>query len=240
MQLPALILAGGLGTRLRGVLADRPKVLAPVAGRPFLSYLLDQVQAAGVRDVILCCGYLADQIEAMFGARHGALSLTYSRETEPLGTGGALRLALPGVQAEAMLVLNGDSYVDCPLADFVTWHRQHAFAGSLLLTRVPDAARFGTVAVREQGAVLSFKEKRGVPDPGWINAGVYLLARRLVERLPEGRAISLEHEAFGQWLSEGMGGYQLQAAFLDIGTPESLAQADEFFGRLAGMRKEFA
>lgn len=237
-DLPALILAGGLGTRLRGVLADRPKVLAPVAGRPFLSYLLDQLQAAGVRQVILCSGYGADQLEATLGTRHGSLALAYSREPEPLGTGGAIRLALPHVAAEAMLVLNGDSYVDCSLSDFMAWHWGRAFAGSLLLTRVPDAARFGTVEVDGQGAIRSFREKRGMAEPGWINAGIYLLSRRLVEKLPQGRAVSLEREAFPLWLTEGLGGYQRQAAFLDIGTPESLAQADAFFQRVgrAGAR----
>jgi D-glycero-alpha-D-manno-heptose 1-phosphate guanylyltransferase len=235
MKPHALILAGGLGTRLRGVLADRPKVLAPVAGRPFLHYLLDQLQAAGVQNVVFCCGYRADQVEATFGGRHGSLSLTYSRETQPLGTAGAVRLALTHVAGESLLVLNGDSYVDCPLGDFMAWHLERAFAGSLLLTRVADAARFGTVTVDEKGAIRSFQEKRGVPEPGWINGGIYLLSRRLIEQLPLGQPMSLEHDAFGRWLTEGLGGYQREAAFLDIGTPESLAQADEFFQRLAGL-----
>jgi len=235
MNPPALILAGGLGTRLRGVVADRPKVLAPVAGQPFLRYLLDQLQATGVQDVILCCGYRADQIKTAFGARFGSLSLTYSCEMEPLGTGGAVRLALAHVQTESLLVLNGDSYVDCPLVDFMSWHRERLFAGSLLLTRVADAARFGTVTVDDKGAILSFKEKRGVPQPAWINAGVYLLSRQLVEQLPQNRPISLENEAIGRWLTAGLGGYQREAAFIDIGTPETLAQADEFFQRLKGL-----
>jgi D-glycero-alpha-D-manno-heptose 1-phosphate guanylyltransferase len=94
---------------------------------------------------------------------------------------------------------------------------------------VPDAARFGTVEVDEQERVRSFREKRGTPEPGWINAGVYILARRLVASLPEGQAVSLEQEAFPQWLTDGLGGYRRQAAFLDIGTPESLAQAEQFF-----------
>jgi D-glycero-alpha-D-manno-heptose 1-phosphate guanylyltransferase len=239
MMYPALILAGGLGTRLRSVLAAQPKVLASVAGRPFLSYLLDQLQGAGVQQVILCCGYRADQVEAAFGVRHGTLSLSYSREPTPLGTGGAVRLALPRVQAESVLVLNGDSYLDCPVADLVHWHSDRDFAGSLLLTRVSNAARFGTVAVNETGAISSFQEKRGLPEPGWINAGIYLLSRRLIEQLPEGRPVSLEREAFGQWLNEGLGGYRRQAAFLDIGTPQTLAQAEEFFQGLGTASKEY-
>jgi NDP-sugar pyrophosphorylase family protein len=231
MAIPALILAGGLGTRLRGVLADRPKVLAPIAGRPFLSYLLDQLELAGVRRVVLCTGHRAEQIEEAFGNRHGNLALAYSREEQPLGTAGALRQALPLAASDMLLALNGDSYVDCPLAEFIAWHRKRCLGGSLLLTWVPDAARFGTVDVDDTGQIQQFREKRGLAEPGWINGGVYLLARRLLEAIPAGRAVSLEHEMFPRWLAEGLGGYAREAPFLDIGTPESLAQAEAFLTR---------
>jgi NDP-sugar pyrophosphorylase family protein len=233
INIPALILVGGLGTRLRSVLPDRPKALAPVAGRPFLAFLLDQLQAAGVRRVVLCTGYQAHQVEETFGSRYRDLSLAYSREEMPLGTGGALRLALPLLDAEHALVLNGDSYVDLPLGEFHTWHREHGFAGSLLLTWVEDAARFGTVETDASGRIQAFREKQGLSRPGWINAGVYLLARAHLEELPAGRPVSLEREAFPAWLAEGLGGYTRRAAFLDVGTPESLAQAETF---LAGVR----
>lgn len=228
-EVPAVILAGGLGTRLRGVLADRPKVLAPVAGRPFLSYLLDQLQTAGLRRAVICSGYLGEQLEAAFGDRFGALSLTYSREPAPLGTGGALRLATLHLQSELALVLNGDSFVDGSLTDFLAWHRAQACPGSLLLTWVPDTGRFGTVAVNAAGRIVAFREKEGLAQPGWINAGVYLLSRRLCESLPADRPVSLEREAFPNWLADGLGGFTCRAAFLDIGTPESLARAEAFF-----------
>ena len=111
VDVPALILAGGLGTRLEGVVTGIPKVLAPVCGRPFLSYLLDQLQAAGVREVVLCTGYRADQVFETFGTRYEELSLRYSSESRPLGTAGAIRQAVGLVGAERFLVLNGDSYV---------------------------------------------------------------------------------------------------------------------------------
>ncbi|MCI0455432.1 MAG: nucleotidyltransferase family protein [Gemmataceae bacterium] len=231
IDIPALILVGGLGTRLRSVLPDRPKALAPVAGRPFLSYLFDQLQAAGLRRAVLCTGYQAHQVEATFGPRYGALVLTYSREEAPLGTGGALRLALPKLDAEEALVLNGDSYVDYPLAEFHAWHREHGFAGSLLLTWTEDTARFGTVEVDAAGRIRAFREKQGLARPGWINAGIYLLARRLLEALPAGRPVSLEREAFPAWLAGGLGGPVRRAAFLDVGTPESLAQAEAFLAK---------
>jgi len=226
--LPALILAGGLGTRLRGVLDDRPKVLADVAGRPFLSYLFDQLQDAGIREVILCTGHRASLIRAEYGDRYANLSLTYSEERTPLGTGGAIRQALGVTEAKEMLVLNGDSYVAADLRHFLDWHDAAGFSGSLLLTWVEDAGRFGTVEASDDGAIRSFREKRGLPEPGWINAGIYVLARRLIEHLRINQPTSLEKEAFPLWLAHGLGGYQVRAPFLDIGTPASLAQAEAF------------
>jgi D-glycero-alpha-D-manno-heptose 1-phosphate guanylyltransferase len=228
--LPALILAGGLGARLRGVLDDRPKVLAPVAGRPFLSYLLDQLQDSGIHEAILCTGHRAAQIRAEFGSRYGDLELTYSEESTPLGTGGAVRHALAGTDASEMLVLNGDSYVAAKLTEFLRWRND--FAGSLLLTWVEDAARFGTVKFGDEGGIRAFLEKRGLPQPGWINAGIYRLSRRLIEQLPADRPVSFESEAFPAWLAQGLGAYPVHAPFLDIGTPQSLAQAESF---LAGV-----
>jgi NDP-sugar pyrophosphorylase family protein len=232
-DITALVLVGGLGTRLHGVLPDLPKTLAPVAGRPFLTFLFDQLLAAGVRRAVLCTGFRACQVEEAFGSRYGDLALGYSREETPLGTGGALRHALPQLDGDLSLVLNGDSYVDCSLSELHTWHRLHGFAGSLLLTWVEDAARFGAVEVDTTERIRVFREKQGPVRPGWINAGVYLLASSLLERLPADRPVSLEREAFPVWLAEGLGGCARRAPFLDVGTPQSLAQAEAF---LAGVR----
>src|SRR5947207_7527379 len=124
VNLPALILAGGLGTRLRGVLPDLPKLLAPVNGRPFLRYLLDRLERAGVREAVLCTGHRADQIRAEFSRRPTPITLKFSHETQPPRTGGAVRQALNVTDAESFLVLNGDSYTDCDLRPFIDWHRQ--------------------------------------------------------------------------------------------------------------------
>ncbi len=232
-MIEAAILAGGLGTRLRGAVNDRPKVLAPVAGRPFLSYLLDQVAAAGVRKVVLCTGYLGEQVEAAFGAHYGALQLSYSHETSPQGTAGAVRLALPLLQSDPVLVLNGDSYCDAALADLAAWHqaRIHSSPGSLLLTWVDDAARYGSVEVDALGSIMSFREKRGQPIPGWINAGVYLLSRRVLMSIPAQPAVSIERDVFPVWVGRGLSAYCVRAPFIDIGTPESYGQAETFFAR---------
>src|SRR5205085_7836343 len=131
--------------------ADRPKVLATIAGRPFLTFILDQLAAAGCRAVVLCTGYQAAQVECAFGSRYRGMQLGYSREESQLGTGGALRLALPLVEAPRCLVLNGDSYCAADLREFATWHTSRSAAASLLLTRVADTSRFGRVDVLPDG-----------------------------------------------------------------------------------------
>lgn len=229
LDCPVIILAGGLGTRLRAAVADRPKVLAPVGGRPFLTYLFDQLETAGFQNVILCTGHLSDQIQRAFGSSYRSLSLAYSVENEPLGTAGALRLALSQTAGGLCLAMNGDSYIDADLGAFLDWHRVCGRAGSLLLTRVEDAARYGTVEVSEDGAILAFREKQGQAVPGWISAGIYLLARHLLESIPTDRAVSIERECFPRWTQSGLGGFRIEGEFIDIGTPESLARAEDFF-----------
>lgn len=227
------ILAGGLGTRLRSAIDDRPKVLATVAHRPFLSYVLDQVAAAGVRRVVLCTGHLGEQLEATFGDRHGALRLSYSREPTQRGTAGALRLALPLLRTDPVLVLNGDSYCDAALEDFATWHRAHTEprSGSLLLTWIDDTSRYGAVEADEAGDIVAFREKGSLTAPGWINAGVYVLSRRLLMSIPARGAVSIERDVFPRWIGRGLGAYRVKVPFLDIGTPESYAQAEAFFAQ---------
>lgn len=226
---PAVILAGGLGTRLRPALADLPKVLAPVHGRPFLAYLLDWLESAGWRKVVLCTGYMGDRIEREFGSGYGQLALKYSVEDEPRGTAGALRLALPQIDADLCLVMNGDSFVKTDLKAFFNWHQSRPYRGSLLLTQVEDSRRYGTVETDANGKILAFREKQGLAIPGWISAGIYLLSRQLLEPIPAEGAVSIERQSFPEWIQQGLGGFRASAEFIDIGTPESFAAAEKFF-----------
>lgn len=233
------ILAGGLGTRLRSVVSDRPKVLAAVRGKPFLAYLLDQLGEAGIRRVVLLTGYKGEQIEETFGSHYGNIAIEYSAETEPLGTAGALRLALPKLftgktTAGTVLMLNGDSFCAADLNGFRTFHEQHTSGASLVLTRVPDTSRFGKVETAPDDRVERFVEKQAAGGAGWINAGIYLIPQNLVEQIPAGRAVSIEREMFPAWSQSGnLRGYRGQGEFLDIGTPESYRAAEEFFARRA-------
>jgi D-glycero-alpha-D-manno-heptose 1-phosphate guanylyltransferase len=223
------ILAGGLGSRLRPAVADRPKGLASVGARPFLVYLFDQLVTVGVRDIVLCTGYLGDSIRIMFGESYSNLTLNYSQETEPLGTAGALRFALPLFKSNPVLVMNGDSYCDVNFTEFWVWHSRRQSNATLLLTKVFDRKRFGQVQVGPDGKVIAFEEKGSGEGSGWINAGIYLINRDWLEEIPMHRKISLEREVFPKWIDRGLYGFQSESRFIDIGTPESYARAQAFF-----------
>lgn len=226
------ILAGGLGTRLRSVVTSRPKALAPVAGRSFLVYLLDQLSGAGLKRVVLCTGHLGEQIRTALGESYGRMQLAYSAETEPLGTGGALKLALPLLHSDPVLVVNGDSFCRIDLLALHSWHFvQKAAVATLALTWVLDVSRYGKVQVDKQGHLLKFEEKNDSGGPGWINAGIYLLNRSFIEAIPPGRFVSLERDVFPSKIGWGLYGYCTNGEFVDIGTPESYAAAAEFFSK---------
>ncbi|MDP3027973.1 MAG: nucleotidyltransferase family protein [Deltaproteobacteria bacterium] len=224
-----MILAGGLGIRLRSVFSDRPKVLAEILGRPFLTYLLEQLLRAGAREVILCTGYMADRLQEVYGDTYKSLRLLYSQEDGPLDTGGALRLALPLLKSDPVLVMNGDSYIHVDLNSYVEWFLRMDRMASLLLTRVSDTGRYGIVKVEKDESILAFEEKGIARGSGWINAGVYLVKKSLLGSIPQGKAFSLEREFFPSLVGKGLFGYQCKGKFIDIGTPESYRTAENFF-----------
>jgi D-glycero-alpha-D-manno-heptose 1-phosphate guanylyltransferase len=226
----ALILAGGLGTRLRGAVADRPKVLALVKGRPFIEYLLDQIIAAGFKDAILCVGYLADQIEQHLGLKYKSLNISYSREVELRGTAGAIIQALPLVRSDSFLVMNGDSYCDVNLTEFREWHVRKSASISIALTEVDDTSRYGLVEVDNNARVTGFKEKTASSGRGLVNAGIYLLDTEIVAPLPQGQVLSLERDVFPAHLGKNFYGWIApHQIFIDIGTPESYTSAQGLF-----------
>ena len=230
----AAILAGGLGTRLRSAVADRPKVLAPVGGRPFLAYLLDRLAAAGLRKTVLLVGHAADQVRAAIGDNHAGMHISYSCETTPLGTGGAVRLALAHFQEERVLLLNGDSFCDVDFAAFRESMLPRPHGVGLVLAKVADTSRYGRVRVEADGRVSRFEEKGGDPSAGWINAGAYLIPRDLIAAIPAGRPVSMEREVLPGWV-EGVGVWGFPGGrFIDIGTPESYAEASAFFAHKNG------
>ena len=224
----AVILAGGLGTRLREVVADRPKVLAEVNGRPFLASLLDRLVDAGIGNVILCTGYMAELVRETLGDGYRGIELLYSRENTPLGTGGALRRALPLIASDPVLVLNGDSYCDADLGLFTRQHLSASAQASLMLVQVEDVARYGAVDIDGTGCVVSFREKGSRNGAGLINAGIYLLARHVIVSIPAKRAVSLEREVFPRLIGTGLFGFPQTTRFIDIGIPSDYHAASAF------------
>jgi len=228
--IPAVILAGGLGTRLRDAVPDRPKALAPVAGRPFLAWMLERIGDAGVRRAILCTGHLGGQIRDEFGDAFGPVRLEYSQEDRPLGTGGALRAAKAMIGDVPALVLNGDSVCDVDLRAFLAFHKARKSALSMVVVHVPDASRFGTVDLADDDRLLAIVEKAAIARSGWINAGIYCIEPEVIDAIPEGRPVSIERDIFPQWIGRGLSGFRCTGRFIDIGTPESLREAGRFFG----------
>src|SRR5262245_46165816 len=174
-------------------------------------------------------GWRAEEVEAALGPSHGPLRLAYSRETAPLGTAGALRLALPLLTGDTVLVMNGDSYCDADLGAAFRAHREARSEATLLLVEVDDTTRYGRVELAADGAICRFVEKQDAAGTGWINAGIYFLARSRVEAIPAGAALSLERDVFPGWVGRGLRGHSVSARFLDIGTPGSYAAASAFF-----------
>ena len=221
----AFVLCGGLGTRLRSVVSDRPKSMALVGGVPFLQLLLEDLKAQRIGEVILGTGYMADQVQAFFrrGEEFG-LRICYSREDKPLGTGGALKLAEPHL-SDPVVVLNGDSYVEWSLAATRDLFVQKTASIVMILQAVPDVARYGSVTIEPGGRVTEFVEKGTRTGGGLINAGVYLVRKEIVAALPEGMAVSLERDVFPRLLPGKVYGLVSEGLFIDIGVPADLERA---------------
>jgi NDP-sugar pyrophosphorylase family protein len=229
MNVKAVILAGGLGTRLRSAVADRPKVLALVHGRPWVTFLLDQLVRAGIRETILLTGYRAELVQDALGNEYAGMRLVHSPERTPLGTAGALRGALSLLTNRSVLLMNGDSYCAVDFSALCEFHRRREADISMVLARCPDPARFGSVCLETDGRVAGFEEKAQSQTGGLINAGVYAMATSLIEEIPANRQVSLEKEMFPAWVgSKAFYGFQTDGRFLDIGIPESYAQAATF------------
>ena len=225
-----IILAGGLGTRLKEEVNDVPKPMAPVNGKPFLEYLLDYVKHFGFNKVILSTGYLSEKISSWFGSSYAGMKIIYSKEEQPLGTGGALKLALQNCEEQHVLVLNGDSFFDVDLNEMEIFHRHYEGMFTLALREVDNAARYGTVEL-DGDEIKLFREKNGNEVPGLINGGVYFVDNFFFnENCPEEDRFSLEND-FLEINTDQIGffGYKADGYFIDIGIPYDYKKAQNEF-----------
>ena len=232
-EIPAVLLVGGLGTRLRSVVPDAPKPLATVGDKSFLELLVRQLRSQGIRRIVMCTGYLAKQIEDYFGdGRRWDISIRYSRELQPMGTAGALKLAEPLLSdAGTCLVMNGDSFIDVDLGRLQRFHRETGAVVSMAVRPVENAGRYGTILTDKTSRVTSFAEKTGDEVPGTINAGVYIFDREVFGHIPAGLC-SLERDVFPNLIDRGIYALEQKGVFIDIGTPEDYARAQEICDRL--------
>ena len=233
VDLKAVLLVGGMGTRLRAVLPGTPKPLASVGDKSFLELLVRQLRGQGIRRLVMCTGYLADQIEEAFDDGHAwNVTIEYSREPQPLGTAGALKLAQPYLRdVPEILVMNGDSFLEIDFSQLLEFHRGHGGLATMAVRQVKDSGRYGTVLVDANGRVTGFAEKTGRATPGLINAGIYIFDPLIYSYIPGGLA-SLEMDVFPHLLDQKMYAFEQHGLFIDIGTPEDYLRAQQICDRL--------
>lgn len=232
----AIVLAGGLGTRLRASFPDVPKPLVPVAGRPFLLWLLDWLRSQDVKRIHLAAGYKAQQIVEWARRQDVAdVTLTVSSEPDPLGTAGGLRYAAVNVDGSRFLVLNGDSFLPAlSIATLLQRHGTGGHAATLAVTRVSSAGRYGTVEFDEDGRLLAFREKADRAE-GWVNGGVYVVSREILQRIPLQGPSSLETDIFPVLAKEGrIGVLETPPPLLDMGTPDGLRALEAYIDAHGG------
>ena len=229
----AVLLVGGLGTRLRSVVASRPKPLASIGDRPFLELLIRQLHYQGIRHLVLCTGYLAHEIQKELG-NGGAwdVAIEYSKEPSPMGTGGAVKFAEPLLRGLSdFLVMNGDSFMEIDFQELIHFHRKSGGIATMAVLRMKNEMRYGTVQVTAGGRVSGFTEKSGDDPTGFVNGGIYVFNRTIFRHIPE-EPISLERDVFPRLIDHGVYAAEQKGVFIDIGTPEDYARAQVLCDRL--------
>ncbi len=228
-----VVLAGGLGTRIRPILGDVPKLLAPINDRTYLDYLCEWLAGFGATRLVLSLGHLADRVVS-YVEQNSCPGLTIDTviEETPRGTAGALRLVRPQVRSSTALVMNGDSWIGADLGKFVESHNKHKVAATLMCVRVDESGRYGRVDVDEHGFISAFREKQADDGPGLINAGVYAFSKAGWDLIDACDGPSLERDVFSTQAVSTLAAYDAGAVpFIDIGTPESLQAAARIIGR---------
>ncbi len=232
-----MILAGGFGSRLKNVVSDRQKVVAAVNDRPFLFFLLEQLEKIAVNKLIFCTGHMQETVMQTLNSYSTRFNMLFSHEETPLGTGGAVRQAVSLTESPDILIMNGDSFIDCDLMNFYDAYRKNDCRALMLLTEVEDVSRFGMVTLDDKNRITAFNEKGEYSGKGMINAGIYLLKKELLEQIPANCQYSLEKQFFPQLVQAGtLYGFPVNGEFIDIGTVESYSKAHKFFNHSMARR----
>ena len=228
MDLVAIILAGGFGTRLQSVVNDVPKPMAPVAGRPFLEWVLDHCQENGIKEAILSVGYKSETIINHFGKEYKGIQIKYAVEHEPLGTGGAIRYAMEMLEDDKnCLILNGDTLFKSDLQKLYSSYMEKSADLIVSMRRMYEFDRYGLVEINESNRIISFQEKKYCPE-GLINGGIYIVSSKLIKQIfPEVKSFSFEKNFLEQYVKQlNFIGIEQAGYFIDIGIPEDFEKAN--------------
>ena len=226
----AIILAGGLGTRLKEVVNDVPKVMAPVNGRPFLEYVLDYLERNIFNHVVLSVGYKYEVIKKHFGNRYKSIEIDYAIEDEPLGTGGGIKKSFEFIKGFRALVLNGDTMFRIDMNKIFGFHFSKSADFSIVLREVDNVSRYGSVELDENQRVVRFNEKGEQTGKGNINGGIYLINKKFFEKNKFADKFSLEKDCFEKlYKTHPFYGIVCKQYFLDIGIPEDYKTAQDDF-----------
>ena len=216
----AIILAGGEGKRLRSVINDIPKPMAPIKGKPFLEYIILQLKSQNLKDIIISTGYKGSIIKNYFqDGGNWDINIEYSEEDKPLGTGGALRKAGELIDDDQFIVMNGDSYFDIEFKQLISFHEDKQAVTTIGLAYVETLERYGHVEVGNNGEITEFIEKGDSVSAGHVNGGIYILSSEFIKKIPFGQ-VSLESEVFPNLINKGLFGVKFKSFFIDIGKPE--------------------
>jgi len=227
----AIILAGGMGTRLKTIISDLPKPMAPIMNVPFLTYQLNYLKHFGIKKVIFSVGYLSEKIIAHYNQFFENISIEYSIEKNPLGTGGGIRMAMSNLNEDLVLILNGDSFFDLDLEQFYNLHLEQKSEFSLALRYVNNSERYGNIEFNSSNQITSFIEKNQLNQSGYINAGVYILSKKLyLQNTNSNINFSIEKDFFEKQLNQLIiKGFEFKDYFIDIGIPEDYLKAQDDF-----------
>lgn len=226
-----VILAGGLGKRLAGVTGGGQKVLVEVNGKPFISILIDYIASQGGERFILCTGHGADAVERYLKDTHKEQEIVFSREETPLGTGGAIKKGSTLVQTPTFLAMNGDCFCVIDYNALIAFHGAKAAKATLAITHLDDARDYGTIEVNDKREILAFKEKQ--PGSAFINTGTYCLDRNVFSLAETKDKFSIEYDFFPHLVGKGFYGFEVENKFIDIGTPERYAWAQEHLNQMS-------
>lgn len=231
-DIDVVILCGGLGTRLRSVINDRPKVMAEINKRPFLDILIDYIASYKFRRFILCIGHMGDVIKKYYEKKDKNLTVLFSEEKEPLGTGGAIINAEALIKSDPFLAINGDSLCRIDIKEFLKFHIEKKAVASIALVSPERDADYGVVTLDSNQRIISFNEKAKPDVDAYISAGMYFFSRDIIGYVPANTNYSLEYDLFPNIIDKGIYGYITGEKLIDIGTPERYTKAEEFLNEL--------